>query len=323
MSGGPDDLVRVFQRHPRALSHVRRGRVRGVPDEYHPPVHPGVQRDLLDRRTMQELLVWDRVVQAEHRFGETGEEPAEIVGACARAGRALGDRAPVRVLDLVGVRERSERDGAVEIAHSRLVQSFTAFEYRPGRSRPRRRCMRVPQFPYATGGGGAESWVIELRRQIALVATADCALRSSPRAPPATAAIAAVVVEDVAMFDRKPSHPRPRPRPPANSSWPRRAASASSSRRPRCPTSSTAWRSCSASTCTTATSCPSTHLQRDAVGRDRAPGQEGPCAPRARAGLDRAALRVLRVRRAPRARPADLIARPPRCELSATRQRSS
>ena len=92
-----------------------------------------------------------------------------------------------------------------------------------------------------------------------------------------------------------------RERPAASSCSPRRAASASStSRRPRCRTSSTASRSCSASTCTTTTSCTSPTTRCSPAGPSTRPRRA--TSPRARAGLDRAALRVLGVRRAARAR---------------------
>ena len=55
--------------------------MRRVPDEYHPPVNPGVHGDLLDRRAMQELPVRDGVDEAEHGLRETREQPFEIVVA--------------------------------------------------------------------------------------------------------------------------------------------------------------------------------------------------------------------------------------------------
>jgi hypothetical protein len=142
------------ERRPRALERVRdpgdqvvadltrMGLQRAVrePQGPGPSLTRGFERDLhgLGKRVVADVEqggLEREVAQAQGREREQPQraEAALVLGARARVGRALGDRAPVRVLDLVGVGERRQRYGAVEVAHSRVVQSFTASEYRAPR----------------------------------------------------------------------------------------------------------------------------------------------------------------------------------------------
>lgn len=70
---------RVLQRHGRTFGHVGRCRVRGIANQHHTALNPGVDDDLLDGREVDRVEALELAEDSGHRVGEFRKERQESV----------------------------------------------------------------------------------------------------------------------------------------------------------------------------------------------------------------------------------------------------